>query len=241
MLGLGTLVNVAAIVAGGAVGLGIRKELSPRHQLFLKTLLGVLAIYTGFRMVWNSVGGSAWRVLLQLGVALVALVLGNLVGKALGLQRQSNKLGQYARDRFNQARTRGRHDAGDGFVTCAILFCVGPMGVLGALQEGLQNDPRILLIKAVMDGLAALAFVRVFGPGVMLSALPVLAFQGTITLGARTLRPMLDHPATWDGVSAVGGLLVVSTSLIILDVKKVPLADYLPALLVGPLLWRWLV
>lgn len=236
---VGTLVNVAAIVVGAAVGLGIRKDLSPRHQLFLKTLLGVLAIYTGFRMTWHSVGGSVGRVLAQLGVALLALVLGNLIGKALGLQKQSNKLGKYARDRFSQARSRGRPEAGDGFVTASILFCVGPMAVLGALQEGLQNDPRILLIKAAMDGMAAFAFVRVFGPGVMLSALPVLAYQGTLTLGARALRPMLDHPATWDGVSAVGGLLVASTSLVILDVRKVPLADYLPALLVGPILWRW--
>ncbi len=235
---VGTLVNVAGIIVGAAVGLGIRKDLSPRHQLFLKTVLGVLAIYTGFRMVWNSLGGTVWRVLAQLGLAMVALVIGNLIGKALGLQKQSNKLGKYARDRFAQARSKGRPDPGDGFVTCSILFCVGPLAVLGALQEGLQNDPKILLIKAVMDALAAFAFVRVFGPGVMLSALPVLAYQGTITLGARTLRPMLEHPAMWDGVSAVGGLLVASTSLVILDVRKVPLADYLPSLLVGPVLWR---
>ncbi len=225
---------------GAAVGWGIKKDLSPRHQFFLKTVLGVLAIYTGFRMVWTSIGGTGWRVLGQLALALVSMVIGNLIGKALGLQKQSNKLGKYARDRFAQARSKGRPDPGDGFVTCAILFCVGPLAVLGALQEGLQNDPKILLIKAVMDGLAAFAFVRVFGPGVMLSALPVLAYQGTITLGARTLRPMLENPAMWDGVSAVGGLLVASTSLVILDVRKVPLADYLPSLLVGPVLWRLL-
>lgn len=225
---------------GAAVGWGIKKDLSPRHQFFLKTVLGVLAIYTGFRMVWTSIGGTGWRVLGQVGLALVSMVIGNIIGKALGLQKQSNKLGKYARDRFAQARSKGRPDPGDGFVTCAILFCVGPLAVLGALQEGLQNDPKILLIKAVMDGLAAFAFVRVFGPGVMLSALPVLAYQGTITLGARTLRPMLENPAMWDGVSAVGGLLVASTSLVILDVRKVPLADYLPSLLVGPVLWRLL-
>lgn len=231
---------MAGIVLGAAAGLGIRKDLSPRHQFFLKTVLGVLAIYTGFRMVWGSIGGTGWRVLGQVGLALLSLVIGNLIGKALGLQKQSNKLGKYARDRFAQARTRGRSEPGDGFVTCAILFCVGPLAVLGALQEGLQNDPRILLIKAVMDGLAAFAFVRVFGAGVLLSALPVLAYQGTITLGARVLRPMLEQPAVWDGVSAVGGLLVATTSLVILDVRKVPLADYLPSLLVGPLLWRLL-
>lgn len=235
---VGTVVNAAAIVVGGMAGMGIRKDLSPRHQLLLKTVLGVLAIYTGFRMVWMSLGGVWWRVALQIGVALLALVLGNLIGKGLGLQKQSNKLGQYARERFSRARATGKSDAGDGFVTCAILFCVGPLAILGSLQEGLRNEPQTLLIKAVMDGLAALAFVRVFGPGVMLSALPVLAYQGAITLGARALRPMLAHPAMLEGVGAVGGLLVASTALLILDVRKVPLADYLPSVLLAPLLWR---
>ena len=237
---VGTWVNVAAIVVGGLLGWGIRKDLAPRHQFFLKTALGVLAIYAGFRMVWESVGGTFWKVSGQCGLALLALVIGNLIGKALGLQKQSNKLGKYARDRFAKASDQGKPEAGDGFVTCAILFCVGPMSILGALQEGLRNDPKILLIKAVMDGMAAFAFVRVFGPGVLLSALPVLAYQGTLTLGARTLRPMLEQPAVWDGLTAVGGLLVASTSLVILEVKRVPLADYLPALVVGPVLWRWL-
>lgn len=223
---------------GAALGWGIRRELTSNQQLLLKRLLGALVIYLGFRMVWNSVGGSAWRVLGQLGLALLALVIGNLLGKALGLQKRSNKLGKYSRDMYAQAHQRGRPERGDGFVSCAILFCVGPLGVLGALQEGLQNDPSILLVKGVLDGMAAFALVRLFGFGVVLAALPVLATQGTITLGARVLRPMLDHPGMWNGVSAVGGLLVASTALIILDVRKVPLADYLPAILVGPILWR---
>jgi len=237
---IGTLVNVAAILAGGIAGMSLHREPSPRHQFFLKTVLGVLSIYTGFRMLWQSIGGTFGRVLLQLAIALGALVLGNLLGKALRLQKQSNRLGQYARERFSQARTQGKAQAGDGFVTCTILFCVGPMSILGALQEGLRQDPTILLIKAAMDGLAALAFVRVFGGGVLISALPVLAYQGTLTLAARALRPLLESPAMLDGICAVGGLLVASTSLVILDVRKVPLADYLPALIVGPILWRLL-
>ncbi|MGE3309231.1 MAG: DUF554 family protein [Limisphaerales bacterium] len=235
---VGTWANVAGIVAGAVLGWGLRRELTSGQQLFLKRVLGALVVYLGFRMVWISVGGSVWRVLGQLGLALIALVIGNLIGKALGLQKQSNKLGKYSRDLYAQAHKRGRPERGDGFVSCAILFCVGPLGLLGALQEGLQNDPRVLLVKAVMDGMAAFALVRLLGMGVALAALPVLATQGTITLGARALRPMLDHPSLWNGVSAVGGLLVASTALIILDVRKVPLADYLPALVVGPILWR---
>lgn len=230
------MINVAAIVVGGVIGMSLKRELAPRHQFFLKTVLGVLALYTGFRLVWLSVGGSVGRMVLQLVLTLVALVLGNLVGKALGLQRQVNELGRYARERYTRAREAGRGDFGDGFVTCTILFCAGPMAILGALQEGLHRDPRTLAIKAVMDGLATVAFVRVFGAGAVLSALPVLAYQGTITLLARWVRPMIENPAVMDGLGATSGLLVAMTSLLILEVHKVRLGDYLPALIFGPLL-----
>lgn len=216
--------------------MSVRKELTPRHQLFLKTLLGVLSLYTGFRMVWEGIHGSLGRVLLQLGLALVALVVGNLIGKLLGLQKQVNALGRYARERFTRAQDTGRSDFAEGFVTCTILFCVGPLAILGSLQDGLQGDPRPLLLKAAMDGLASLAFVRVFGAGPIMSALPVLAYQGTLTLLARFLKPVMEQPAMLDGLEVAGGLLVAMTSLIILDVRKVPLADYLPALVLAPVL-----
>lgn len=237
---LGTLINVGAILVGGVAGLAVRRELAPRHQFFLKTILGVLALYTGFRLVWLSVGGGFGRMILQLTLALVSLVIGNQVGRALGLQRRVNELGRHARERFTAAQEAGRGHFGDGFVTCTILFCVGPMSILGALQDGLQNDPRTLVIKAMMDGLATVAFVKVFGPGAMLSALPVLAYQGTITLLAAWLRPMAHSPAILDGLGATGGLLVALTSLLILEVQRVRLADYLPALVFAPLL-RWFV
>lgn len=233
---VGTLVNAGAIVAGGLIGLSVKRDLAPRHQLLLKTLLGVLSLYAGFRMVWTSIGGTFGRVALQLLAALVALVLGNLLGRALGLQRRVNELGRYARERFTAAKSGKGPEAGDGFVTCTILFCVGPLAILGALQDGLQHDPRTLLIKAALDGLSAVAFVKVFGPGVIFSALPVLAYQGTLTLLAQVLRPMVENPAMLDGLGATGGFLVASTALLILDVHKVRLADWLPALVLGPLL-----
>jgi len=238
---VGTWINVAAIVVGGVLGFSVRKELPRRQQEFLKVLLAVLVLYTGFRMVWFSVGGSLWRMVLQLLAALLALILGNLIGKAAGLQRQVNALGRYASERYQRARTSGRTDFTEGFVSCTILFCLGPLAILGAVQEGLSDDPRVLLVKALLDAVAALAFVRVFGAGVLLSALPVLAYQGTLTLMVRWLRPMVAQPAMLDGVGATGGLLVAMTSLLILEVKKVPLADYLPALILAPVLWLLIV
>lgn len=233
---VGTAVNAGAIVLGGILGLSLRRELAPRHQLFLKTLLGVLALYTGFRAVWVSIHGSLLQVLLQIAVALVALVLGNLIGRALGFQKQINALGRYAKERLARARSGVAQDFSEGFVTCTILYCVGPLAIIGSIQDGLQNDPRPLIVKAAMDGLATLAFVKIFGIGAIFSALPVLAYQGTLTLLARFLKPLMAHPAMLDGFSTTGGLMVASTALIILDVRKVPLADYLPALVLAPLL-----
>src|SRR5262249_31214939 len=125
-------------------------------------------------------------------------------------------------------------------ITCSLLFCVGPMAILGALQDGLDGKYQTLAVKALMDGLATMAFVTTFGWGAMLSVVPVVAYQGTITLGARLLAPFLERQALLDSVNATGGMLVFCIALVILEIKKVELADYLPSLLVAPLLaWAW--
>jgi uncharacterized membrane protein YqgA involved in biofilm formation len=233
---IGTFVNAGAIVAGGVVGALSPRELPARQQVFLKTLLGLLALLLGLHMAWNSIHGSLGRILGHAALAMVALGVGNVIGKSIGIQRRLNRFGRYAKERFRKVRARGRPNANEGFVTGTILFCAGPLSILGALQDGLLNDPRTLVLKAAMDGLAAIAFVKVFGAGVIFAALPVLAYQGTLTLLARYVHPMVNHAAVFDGLNAVGGLLVAMTSLLILDVRKIALADYLPALVLGPLL-----
>lgn len=238
---LGTVANAGAILLGGLLGLAMKRDLAPRHQVFLKTLLGALTALVGFRMVWAGVGGSFGRVTLQIVVALLALLVGNLLGAVLRLQRGVNRLGRYARERFEEAQRSPPPRAGDGFIACTLLFCLGPLAIVGALQEGLRDDPGALLIKAAVDGLSAFGLARVFGPGALAAALPLLAYQGIIALAGRLLRPELaGTPAMLDGFGVVAGLLVTITSLVILDVRKVRLADYLPALIAAPFLRLWL-
>jgi uncharacterized membrane protein YqgA involved in biofilm formation len=130
----------------------------------------------------------------------------------------------------------------DGFVTCTILFTVGPMSLLGAMEDGLGNVPTILLVKSVMDGIATLCFAPRFGAGVLLSIVPLVAYQGTLTLLSSNLVFVREEPALLATFNLVGGLLVLTIILVILELQKVPLANYLPALVVGPLLtWWWLV
>ena len=122
------------------------------------------------------------------------------------------------------------------------LFCAAPLGILGATQEGLTLSQYIypLAIKGVMDGLASMGFVSLFGPGVLLSALPVLALQGTLSLIiARVFEPILNLHNLLNSVNAVGGLLVFSVALVILGLKRIELADYLPSLIIAPLLTLW--
>jgi len=113
------------------------------------------------------------------------------------------------------------------------------MAIIGALEDGLNGKVQTLAIKSVMDGLAAMAFVKSFGVGPIFAAIPVLAYQGTITLGAEALKPILGNPMLLDSISATGGLLILCISVVILDIQKVPLADYLPSLAVAPVL-TWL-
>jgi uncharacterized membrane protein YqgA involved in biofilm formation len=201
-----------------------------------------LVIYVGFSTTWKSLGHSGFsHVPKQLGIVFLALILGNLIGRTLGLQDRLNWIGGFAR----KAMARGEAGEGnrwsDGFVTCTLLFCVGPMAILGSIEDGINGTYKTLAIKSAMDALAAMMFARTFGWGVLMSALPVLAYQGTITLAARSIKPFLDeNPDLMHALNASGGLVIVCIAVVILEIQKVPLANYLPTLIVAPLLaWWW--
>lgn len=232
---IGTILNVGAIVAGGAISLVAGKQLSPRIQHRIKMILGVLTIYVGFKTVWQAIHGSVFQVFKQVAIVLAALIIGNLIGKAIGLQKQINRLGEYAKNAFKGTEDKPK-SFGEGFVTCTILFCVGPMAILGALEDGLTGRVQTLAVKSLMDGLATMAFVKSFGVGPIFAAIPVLAYQGSITLAATSLQPLLANHLLLDSINAAGGLLILCISVVILDIQKVPLADYLPSLVVAPVL-----
>jgi uncharacterized protein len=236
----GTILNGAAIVLGGVIGLTIRKQLAERRQLTIKLLLTVLVIIVGLRMTWTSLGGGFWPVLKQLGIMILSMMLGNLLGQLLRIQKGVNWLGQYAAKKLGNADPGKPNRISEGFIAATLLFCVGPMAILGALQDGMDGRWQTLAVKALMDGLATMALVSTMGWGVMLAALPVVAYQGTITLSAKWIGPWLQQNSLMDSVNAVGGMLVFCLALIILEVRKVQVADYLPSLAIAPLLtWWW--
>jgi uncharacterized membrane protein YqgA involved in biofilm formation len=236
------LINAGAVLLGGSVGLLSGKDPSTRLQVTIKRVLGALVIWAGFSTTYKAMGKTGIsNIPKEIVIVVVSLILGNVLGRILRLQDRMNAVGGFAK----RAMARGEAGEGDrwsdGFVTCSLLFCVGPMAILGSLDDGLRGDFRVLGLKSVMDGLAAMAFARTFGWGVLVSALPVLAYQGTITLAAQSVKPFLDaHPDMLNALSAAGGLIIVCISVVILEIQKVPLANYLPTLVVAPLLAWWI-
>jgi uncharacterized membrane protein YqgA involved in biofilm formation len=240
---IGTILNVAGILSGGIIGLVRRKPLAPAREAYFKVGLAAFTTFYGLRLSWLSLSGSFLQILRQLLIVLLAMALGKLAGRLLHLQKFSNRLGRHARERLAELRPGTPARPGEGFKICAALFCAAPLGILGAIQDGLTVPGYFypLAVKAVIDGLASMGFVLLFGWGSMVSAIAVLAFQGTLTLVcAGWLGPYLGAHGLVDPVNAVGGVLVSSVALVMLGLKRIELADYLPSLVVAPLL-TWLV
>lgn len=238
---IGTALNSGGIVLGGLYGLLRRKPLSPATESYLKVALAAFTVFYGLKLTLTSLHGSAWQISKQLLIAVLALGLGRWTGTLLRLQETSNRLGQMARARMEAAGGPGQGRFSDGFQTCAVLFCIAPLGLIGAIEDGLADYFYPLAVKAVMDGLATMGLVRLLGWSVIFSALPVLALQGSITLVcAQWLKPVVLRFGLADSINATGGLMIFSVALVILQLKRIPLADYLPSIVyAGVLAWIW--
>jgi uncharacterized protein len=233
----GTLINALAILIGTVLGLVRKSPMTTENQLFLKIVLGAATVFVGLRLTWMSVWGSFWQVLSQLGIVVVAMMLGKITGRLMQLQKLSNRLGHYARDRITAVQKSGAEGISDGVNVCAALFCAAPLGILGAVSEALGGGPAPLIVKALMEAMAAMGFVAIFGWGVGLSALPVLALQGTVVLlVSQFALPFLSSHGLVGVANATAGVLVFSVSLLIFEVRRVEIADYLPSLIWAPLL-----
>jgi uncharacterized protein len=239
---IGAVINCAGIVAGGVCALAVKKPVPNRFQLFAKIVLGVLTVWFGLQLTWRSLNGSVAQVLKELGIVMLAMALGKLAGRMLRLQEFSNSIGRYATRALAPDGKEKR--SSDGFLLATALFCAGPLAILASVQEGLSETgfSPLFLVKAGTDGLATMAFCATFGWGPLLSAIPVLAFQGLLIRCVQALEPALHHQTRplIDSINATDGLLIFCVALIILELKKVRVAEYLPSLVLAPLLLRWL-
>ena len=239
--GTGTLVNALTVLLGATLGVLVGHRLSERTRAVVTDGLGLvtLLIAAGSAVAvadpaLGAAVGSAAPMLIVLG----AVLLGGITGSLLRVEDRLEALGghlQRAIRRRDDADRPGRERFVQGFVTSSLVFCVGPLTILGSLSEGLGDGPDQLLLKAALDGFAAIAFAASFGWGVAAAALVVLVVQGTLTVFGAVLGSFLPE-AHLAALTATGGLLLVGVALRLLDVRQVRVGDLLPALVVAPLL-----
>jgi hypothetical protein len=211
-----------AVLVGSGIGLAIGNRLSQRLREIMTTGLGLSTLLIGMQM--------ALKVQNPL-VVIAGMVIGGVVGELLGIEEALERAGEWLRSR---ARSRSGTFV-TGYVTASLVFCVGPMTLLGSIQEGLTGNPDIIYTKAMLDGAASVAFASSLGVGVGFAAITVLVFQGALTLLGAQLAFLL-RPEILNEVTATGGLLILAIGLLLLEVKRLRVANLLPALVVVVLL-----
>ena len=253
--GFGTLVNVITVIVGSAIGLLLGHRLPQRTRDTVTDALGLVTLLIGALSAIevtssafsDAVGGSA-PVLIVLG----SLLIGGIIGSLVNIEERLEDFGGWLRFRLSGGQVATPDDVTDtaehaarerfieGFVTASLVFCVGPLTILGSLFDGIGLGSEQLILKATLDGFASIAFAASLGVGVMAAAIAVGVVQGALTLIGFLVGDVLPEPHL-AAITAVGGLLLVGVGLRLLQIKAVPVGNLLPALLVAPLLVQLVV
>lgn len=213
----GTLVNAAAVILGSLIGLAIKSRLPLRLSDIVFQVLGLFTLFLGMRMAMET-GHLIFLVF--------SLLLGAISGELLGLEERMDRLGTFLKNRMPGDNSRFQ----EGLITAFLLFCMGSMTLVGAIEEGMNNNPEILLTKSLMDGFSSVALAAAMGFGVLLSAIPLLVFQGGLTFLASSVQDFLS-PEMIAEITAVGGVMLMGLGINILGIKKLRIMNMMPALL----------
>lgn len=225
----GTILNVLTVVIGGVLGAVLGSRLPEKMRETVMHGLGLMTLVIGVQMAMTT------RNLL---IVLASILVGGVLGELIGVQAWLDAIGKKLEDRFARGGQAGKFTR--GFVTASLIFCVGPMTILGSIQDGLLGDYQLLAIKSTLDGFAGLAFASTLGIGVAFSALTVLVVQGGISIAAMLLGGALGsitRETPWViEMTATGGVLIMGISLVLLDLKQVRVGNLLPAIFIAPLI-----
>ena len=217
---IGTLINVAAIVLGSALGLLLRRGMKPRVSQTVMQGVGLSVVLIGL------LGALETQNTL---LVILSMVVGGVAGSLIDIQGNMDRLGAFAQRKLSHGDENSTFSK--GFVTASLVFCVGAMAVVGSLDSGIRGDHSTLIAKAALDGVASVVFASSLGIGVMLSAVPVLIYQGAIALLGTAVAPLLGDAVVLE-MSAVGGLLIVGIGLNMMLDKDIHVANLLPAIFV---------
>lgn len=227
----GTWINVATILLGTTLGLMLRSRLPKSMQQIITQAVGLMTLVIGVSMASGLSDIDAGPID-GIILALLVMVAGGLLGEWWQIEKRLSVLGDWLK-----ARVRGGGRFTEGFVAASLLFCIGPMAIVGSLNNGLSGDNALLTLKATMDGLAAIALTGTYGIGVGFSALSVLVVQGALSLLASLSGAILTDPTTSPQIlliTGTGGLMILGIGLNLLEIAQVRVASFLPALLLCP-------
>lgn len=218
----GTLINTAAVLAGSLLGLLAGQWLPSQYENAALSAIGLLTLVLGVKMSLASPS-----ILLVGGASIIGVLLGTL----LGIQPALESFGVWA-----QAVAGGDGRFSEGLIIATVLFCAGPVTILGCIQDGLENKIELLGFKSILDGVSSIFLAATHGIGVAVSALVLLVIQGALTLGAGRLRGLAEDKEMLDTLTGAGGIILLALGFNILGITTLPTGDFVPALFVGPLL-----
>lgn len=238
MRGLGTVINVIAILVGSSLGVLLGHRLPDRTRSTVTDALGLVTLVIGALNIASvrdahyieAVGGGA-----TLLIVLGALVIGGILGSLLGIEDRLESVGHWLQSRFSRGASGGRAAFVEGFVDASLVFCIGPLAILGSLSDGLGHGIEQLALKSTLDAFASLAFAASLGWGVAASALSVGVWQGLLTVLSAVLGSLLSG-ALIASITVTGGVLLLGVGFRLLGFKQIAVGDMLPALLLAPLL-----
>ena len=235
-IGAGTVINIATVIVGTLIGLAAGHRFPARTRDMVTQILGLVTLVIGGLSVADGMSdafaaevGAGARLLVVLG----ALLIGGLIGSALRLEERLDGAADWLRAKV--AREVDQATFIEAAVTATLIFCVGPLAIIGSISDGLGHGAEQLIVKAVMDGFAAIAFASTLGIGVMASVIPLLLYQGAITALGWWLGDFMP-PAHIDALTATGGVILLGLGFRLSGIKQIQIGDLLPALIVAPLL-----
>lgn len=235
MTGIGTIVNTLAVVAGGGVGLLLRSGIRERFKEILLQALGVSTMFIGISGALRGifiVDGNLLDTRNTL-LMIICLVLGVLIGEWINIDRWMQRLGDFLKKKVKAKD----EDSGftEGFVTTTIIICTGAMAIVGSFQDALLGDPSMLYAKSALDGVIAAILASSYGVGVLFSAIPLLIYQGSLTILAAWIRPILSDLMLFN-ISFIGSVLVFLIGVNMLFEKRIRIANFLPAIILAAIL-----
>jgi len=231
--GVGTLINVVAILIGSSIGILAGTRITKKSQSLITDVLGLiiaLGAASALAPLWSPTFQASLPKSSALLVILASMLIGGLIGSALSLENRLDSFGENLRKRFKASQ---ESPFVEGFVSASLLFVIGPLAILGSVSDGMSQGIDQLILKSSLDFFAAMAFASTLGWGVAASAIPVAIYQGFWTIIGLAAGSVLSQYQI-DAMTICGGLMLVGISLRLLDIKRIPVANLLPALVIAP-------